>query len=172
MVAKYQAPCYNFCGGAMFEKIKDFLFDIRDIVIVLAIIAILVFSVTWKIDDTMNVDLNKDLVVAESTAQPSSDPAEEPTSIANTTSTEEPTTTTTETTTEEEIIVFVVEEGEYGQDIAQHLLEEGLIDDTQAFLVRAKEMGVDTQLRIGRYEFKRSDDLDTIITLLSGGTRE
>ncbi len=152
----------------MFEKIKDFLFDIRDIVIVIIIIAVLVFSVTWKIDDTMNIDLNKELTIGEPTTEATTEPT-----TFTTPSTTASTTTTTEPTTEAfEWVNFVVSEGEYGQDIAKNLLEKGLIDDTHAFLVRANELGVDTKLHTGEYNFKTTDDLDTIINLLAGGSRE
>lgn len=153
----------------MFEKIRDFFFDIRDIIIVIAIISILTFSVTWKIGDTMDLDIESQVVIGgpeEQTTTPAVTTAP-PTTMPTT----EPTTTTT-TTTKPEIVVFHVREGEYGQDIAQNLLSEGLIGSVDEFLVKAHEMGVDTSLRTGVYELKRTDDLETIIRLLSGGSRE
>lgn len=48
----------------MIDKIKNFIFDIKNIVIVVAIIAVLVLSITWKIGNTMDIDLDKHVVVS------------------------------------------------------------------------------------------------------------
>lgn len=150
----------------MFEKIKDFFFDIRDIIIVIAIISGLIFSVTWKIGDTMNVDMENQVVVKTGEEETTTAPSTTPSTTLTTA-----TTVTTTTTTREETIVFHVRDGEYGQDIARNLLDVGLISNTDEFLIMAKEMGVDTSLQTGSYELKRTDDLETIIKLLSGGSR-
>ncbi|MDO4754342.1 MAG: hypothetical protein Q4A41_04995 [Bacillota bacterium] len=157
----------------MFEKIKDILFDIRDFIIVIAIISVLVFSVTWKIGETLDVDIdNKVVVNIESTVPPTQPTTVPPTTPVPTGTTEVSTTTTTTTTTKSSVIRFQVREGEFGQDIAANLLSLGLIESTDAFLVKAHEMGVDTSLRTGVYELRTDDDLETILKLLSGGSRE
>lgn len=154
----------------MFEKIKDIIFDIRDFVIVIAIISVLVFSVTWKIGETLNVDIDSKVVVnIESTTPPAAETT--PTLPPTTASTTVTTATTTAPTTKSKTVKFQIREGEYSQDIANHLYELGLIESVDAFLVKAHEMGVDTSLRTGVYELKTDDDLETMIRLLSGGSR-
>lgn len=45
----------------MIEKIKDFLYDISDIVLSLLIIAIIFLAVSWKISDTLDIDLTQSI---------------------------------------------------------------------------------------------------------------
>lgn len=45
----------------MIEKIKDILYDLSDIVVSLIIIAVIFVSVSWKISDTLDVDLKETL---------------------------------------------------------------------------------------------------------------
>lgn len=155
----------------MFDKIRDILFDIRDFIIVIAIISVLVFSVTWKIGETLDVDIDSKVVVnIETTAPPTETTPTLPVTTEPTTAAT--TTTTTTTTTRNTIVRFQVREGEYSQDIANNLFDLGLIESTEAFLIKAHEMGVDTSLMTGVYELRTDDTLETIIKLLSGGSRE
>lgn len=149
----------------MFEIIKNFIYDVKDLVIMLAIVSILVFSVTWKINDTLNVGTAENEPIVHITTPPA-----ETTPVATATTTTSTTTTTT-TTTQAEEVVFEVRSGEYGQTIASNLVAAGLISSVDEFLSRAAELGVDKSLREGVYTLKRSDDLDTILRLLSGGSR-
>ena len=45
----------------MIEKIKDILYDLSDIVVSLIIIAVIFVSVSWKISDTLDVNLKETL---------------------------------------------------------------------------------------------------------------
>lgn len=154
----------------MFDKIRDIFFDIRDFIIVIAIISVLVFSVTWKIGETLDVDIDSKVVVnIETTVPPTETTPTLPVTTEPTTTT---TATTTTTTTKNTVVRFQVREGEYSQDIANNLFDLGLIESTEAFLVKAHEMGVDTSLMTGVYELRTDDTLETIIKLLSGGSRE
>lgn len=45
----------------MIEKIKDILYDLSDIMVSLLIIAVIFFSVSWKISDVLQVDLAETL---------------------------------------------------------------------------------------------------------------
>lgn len=164
--------------------IKNFFFDIRDLVITIAIISLLVFSITWKINDTMNVDFADPLksgailINPESTTEApivSVDPeptTEEPTTEPeNTEATEETETTEPTSSVADVYIDFVVKEGEYGHTIAKNLVDSGLISDAREFVIRANELGLDTKLRQGKYKFKSSDSLDLIIKVLAGQSR-
>lgn len=150
----------------MIEIIKNFIYDLKDLVIMVAIVSILVFSVTWKINDTLNINATENEPIVHITTPP----AETTTPVASATTTTSTTTTTTSTTLAQEI-VFEVHSGEYGQTIAANLVAVGLISSVDEFLARAAELGVDKSLREGVYTLKRSDDLDTILRLLSGGSR-
>lgn len=58
----------------MFERIKDFFYDISDILVSLLIIAVIFLAVSWKISDTLQVDTDAPVVVQTPTesAEPSS----------------------------------------------------------------------------------------------------
>lgn len=164
----------------MFERLKNFIYDISDIVIALLIIGVLFFSVSWKINNTLNIDLshtdNRDVVVINPTTEiPTSTMAETTTEefISEETTTEAPipSTTTASADLSEEYISFQISEGQLGHTIAQNLKNQGLISNVNEFVRRAFEMGVDSKLQIGTFKLKKTDDLDTILRILSGGRR-
>ena len=93
----------------MFEKIKDFLYDISDIFLSLLIIGLIFFAVSWKISDTLSIDIDAPgtTVETEATTEGSSivvTPVEPTEATIETsegeTSEGEPTENTTEVTTE------------------------------------------------------------------------
>ncbi|MDN5351118.1 MAG: hypothetical protein PWQ12_34 [Clostridiales bacterium] len=173
----------------MFEKLKDFFYDISDIVLSLVIIALIFYAVSWKISSTLSVDLSSGetqteevVVTTEPTTEPftatgdGQDPTDatgdsETTSEAEAT-TAPPTESTTQATTGTLVLQdFVVDAGATGYSIGEDLKAEGYIDDVNAFIRRLTELGYDSKLRAGTFRLSTSDDLDTIIRILSGQKR-
>lgn len=64
-------------------------------------------------------------------------------------------------------VAFDVIPGDLPHEIATRLKAKGLIASEQAFLVRIAELGLDTQLRVGRFEIPTAASLDQVITLLT-----
>ena len=161
----------------MFEKIKDFLYDISDIVLSLIIIGLIFFAVSWKISDTLSMDVEAptDSVIETTTgSQISVTPVE--TTEATVESTEETTEATTEPTTEAateapKLENFVVAEGEPGYTIGKNLEAQGFVADSDEFVKRLIEMGYDSKLRAGTFKISKTDSLDTIIKVLAGQGR-
>lgn len=161
----------------MFEKIKDFLYDISDIVLSLIIIGLIFFAVSWKISDTLSMDVEAptDSVIETTTgSQISVTPVE--TTEATVESTEESTEATTEPTTEAateapKLENFVVAEGELGYTIGKNLESQGFVADSDEFVKRLIEMGYDSKLRAGTFKISKTDSLDTIIKVLAGQGR-
>lgn len=161
----------------MFEKIKDFLYDISDIVLSLIIIGLIFFAVSWKISDTLSMDVEAltDSVIETTTgSQISVTPVE--TTEATVESTEETTEATTEPTTEAateapKLENFVVAEGELGYTIGKNLESQGFVADSDEFVKRLIEMGYDSKLRAGTFKISKTDSLDTIIKVLAGQGR-
>lgn len=173
----------------MFEKIKDFLYDISDIVVSLLIIGVIFFSVSWKISDTLSIDINSPanttieigvtteetgFVVTPVTPTDSTEAtsegetnAVETTEGATQASTEAPTTQASSQTLEN----FVVEEGWLGETIGKNLESKGFITSSRDFVNRLIEMGYDSKLRSGTFKLSKSDSLDTIIKVLAGEKR-
>lgn len=56
----------------MFEKLKDFLYDMSDIFVSLLIIAVIFLAVSWKISDTLKVDIDEEQAVKTTNATDSS----------------------------------------------------------------------------------------------------
>jgi hypothetical protein len=187
----------------MLERLKDFLYDISDIVVSLLIIAAIFFSVSWKISDTLSFKLEngmgspsqiaasenipkendvdnestddndniiniipnatQDLPENETTS-PGTDAIDE---TANTDSSSDDETTGTSPT----LKTFVVPSGASGYSIGQQLASEGYIEDGNAFVNRLVERELDRKLFAGEFQLSTQDDLDTIITVLTGQGR-
>lgn len=166
----------------MFEKIKDFFYDISDIFVSLLIIALIFVSVSWKISDTLSIDIDAP-ITSETDLEQVEDPPviivtpetpEEP--VEETPAPEEP---VEENPAPEEPVTevpldletFTVSEGSTGYSIGQKLQSEGYIDDVNSFVKRLIEMGYDSKLRAGDFKISKSDDLDTLIKVLAGQRR-
>lgn len=169
----------------MFEKIKDFLYDISDIFLSLLIIGLIFFAVSWKISDTLSIDIDAS-PTTEATTEDSSivvtpvdsteatiETSEGETSEATTEGTTEATTeASTEATTQAgNLEKFVVSDGELGYTIGKHLEEQGFVKDSDDFVKRLIELGYDSKLRAGTFKLSKTDSLDTIIKILAGQGR-
>lgn len=167
----------------MFEKIKDFLYDISDVVVSLLIIGAIFYAVSWKISDTLSVDINEPVIInpTEATTSPAivvtpvnpddPDAGENP---DGETPTEATTEAATEAPTETAVHLlenFTVEEGQLGYTIGKNLEAKGFIEDTNDFVKRLIEMGYDSKLRAGTFKISKADHLDTIIRILAGERR-
>ena len=154
----------------MFEKIKDFLYDISDIFVSLLIIGVIFFAVSWKISDTLSVDINAPLSPTTEATQTTEativvtpvDP-ETSTELNSETSTEASTEAVTEPPSEaatqapvQNLILenFVVSEGELGYTIGQNLEAQGFVKDADDFVQRLIQMGYDSKLRAGTLDRK------------------
>ncbi|GAB6107935.1 hypothetical protein [Fusibacter bizertensis] len=172
----------------MFEKIKDFLYDISDIFLSLLIIGLIFFAVSWKISDTLSIDIDAPdtTITTEATTEGSaivvtpveSTEATIETSEGETTeattegTTEAATEATTQATTEAGVLEkFVVSDGELGYTIGKHLEEQGFVNNSDDFVKRLIELGYDSKLRAGTFKLSKTDSLDTIIKILAGQSR-
>ncbi len=175
----------------MFDKIKDFLYDISDIFVSLLIIGVIFFAVSWKISDTLSVDINAP--VSPTTESVETTEASivvtpvEPTNPDGETSTEATTEAVsqpaTEATTEaatqaatqapQNLVLenFVVSDGELGYTIGENLEAQGFVHDADDFVQRLIEMGYDSKLRAGTFKLDKRDSLDVIIRVLAGEKR-
>ncbi len=172
----------------MFEKIKDFLYDISDIFVSLLIIGVIFFAVSWKISDTLSVDINAPssssteavdtteasiIVIPETSTEPNSDASTEVTTETVTEPvTEAPTQPTTQAPVQNLVLVnFVVSEGELGYTIGKNLEAQGFVQDADDFVQRLIQMGYDSKLRAGTFKLDKKDSLDVIIKVLAGEKR-
>jgi hypothetical protein len=161
----------------MFEKIKDFFYDISDIVLSLLIIAVIFYSVSWKISDTLSVDIGAPATTSAGDETPTESPIVVVTPENPGNDSPETTEPTTEPETEPptqaplELVTFTVPEGSSGYSIGEKLQSEGFVGDVNAFVKRLIEMGYDNKLRAGDFKLSKSDDMDTLIKVLAGQGR-
>lgn len=66
-------------------------------------------------------------------------------------------------------VLFEVPSGASTSGIGKALEEQGLIQNTNAFKVKSKELGVDGKMKAGTYKLSKSMDLETIINKLVDG---
>lgn len=163
----------------MFEKIKDFFYDISDIFVSLLIIAMIFVSVSWKISDTLSIDIDAPITSEIDQEQVDDPPViivtpevpEEP--VDETPAPEDPVVEGEDPAPEAplDLKTFTVSEGSTGYSIGQKLQSEGYIDDVNSFVKRLIEMGYDSKLRAGDFKISMNDDLDTLIKVLAGQRR-
>lgn len=67
-----------------------------------------------------------------------------------------------------ETITVVIPSGSLSPKIADILKNKGLIDDTNEFLKKAKELKLDTKLRSGDFKIKQGSSLESIIKKIAG----
>jgi len=175
----------------MLEKIKDFLYDISDIVISLAIIAVIFYAVSWKISDTLDPELDASFAQNSATDTTPIDetesdlieiiPDETPVTDLPLVETEDTTpspevTSPSDGTTKPaskpiDLKAFIVDSGSSAYSIGQNLETQGFVEDSDVFVNRLIERGLDTKLFAGTFKISPSDELDVIIDILTGKSR-
>lgn len=66
------------------------------------------------------------------------------------------------------IVIVDIPKGSLGPAIADILLKKGLIDNKNEFLIRAKELKLDTKLKAGSFKIENNSSLDKIIKIIAG----
>ncbi|MCK8061403.1 MULTISPECIES: hypothetical protein [unclassified Fusibacter] len=169
------------------ERIKDFFFDLSDIVISLVIIAVIFIVVTWKLSDTMPLNLslfNKNQTEAElavkntETGKPveldmtgnsgtPTDQTGDTQSDPNATSPEpepEPEPDPEPVTT----VMIEIPAGASGDSIARILRDHDLIDDVNNFIKVVSDHGWGNKLRAGKFTLKSDMTDEDIARKLTG----
>lgn len=175
----------------MIDKIKNFLYDISDMLLSLFIIALIFYAVSWKISDTLSPDTvqnKKDIVKTENqpikpVETPKSE-TESPTKAETPAETETPVETeipketdkpakedSKESTTPGEMLTFTIAPGSSGYAIGKSLMDQGFVENADEFTKRIIELGVDNQLKAGDFKLAKGDPLDTVINVLIGKGR-
>lgn len=176
----------------MFEKLKDIFYDISDYVVTIIIVFFIVISIGFIMTKSYGLEFSKnDLlsffqsgknteVIATGTSDDEKDKVEKttpetPTDVVETSTPETSTagTTTPETDTPEteeaqkdEAVEVGIYEGDDAYDIAERLVENGVIKDAQDFVNELIERGLDTSVRVGEYNFKKDMTMDEVFTVL------
>ncbi|HKL10822.1 MAG TPA: hypothetical protein VJ990_05230 [Clostridia bacterium] len=158
------------------EKLKDFLYDISDILLALFIIAIMATVISWKFAGSFEVSANipANHENLSSFQQIETEP-EQTEPIVNENPSEEPEPEPeiepeTEPETEKPVVYTTVKipSGSTGVRIAGILKDSGIIDSTTDFINRTEARGLSSKLQSGSFKIGSDMDLDEIINILTG----
>lgn len=176
------------------EKVKDFLYDAIDYVLILVIIVGVAAIIGWRLDILFAKDMDKATLDSEPTNvtpiasdnkngdNDSLDSEKDPSQAANednnkdieenhepepdSTDREEPSNEDSPTVSDE-IITVKIPSGTLPPTIANILLEKGLIDNKMDFLIKSQELKLDTRLKSGEFQIKKGIGLEELIKLLA-----
>jgi hypothetical protein len=153
------------------EKLKDYLYDISDLLLALGLILIIVFTLSYKITDAFTIKLfaseqkPTEFIdkITDSSLQTN---VQTPVEV-------EPTTPVIEEPKEEVIvsgtpIKFSISSGSSGYSIAKTLQEKNLINDINEFLKRVEELKLGSKLRSGEFTINSGTSLDDVIYIITG----
>ena len=155
------------------EKIKDYLYDISDILLSLLLIAVISISITYKITDAFTIKI----------FNPASEPVIPVSEQIEVVEVETPIIeeNPAETEIEEPVdpievkpstkVNFEVNSGLTGYNIAELLLEKDLISNVNEFIVRVEELGLGSKLRSGTFNVPSDIPMDDLIYIIAGKKR-
>lgn len=170
----------------MFEKIKDFFYDINDLLIAILLIIIIVFSISYKVTDAFSVNIFDDkgskddylasLDDADFNSGDAQQPAESPDTTTDggddtATDTEKPAENTEKPAVTGETVKFSIPSGSTGYSIATTLVDKGLVESKEVFLKRVDELKLAPKLRSGDFSIPSGTSLDDIIYIIAGKKR-
>ncbi len=142
------------------EKLKDLFYDNTDYVIILVIIISVSGVIAWRLNSLFNENNKISTNEIESTIEKE-----------NTEGSKEskPKSNVSDDLIEKEkrkqkgTVVVTIPEGSLPDVIANILLDKSVITDKFEFLKKSQEMGLDTQLRSGEYEFEKDESVEDVI---------
>ncbi len=178
------------------EKIKDFLYDAIDFVLIFVIIIAVAGVIGWRLDILFANDMDKPPVdyikdddstnenIVDNNDSDTKDEEEvfdendvdnndnnenaQTDNVESENNTEDtPTNTDTQDTQQDEVITVKIPSGSLPPTIANILLEKGLIDNKMDFLKKSQELKLDTKLKSGEFKIKRNSSLEDIIRTLA-----
>lgn len=175
------------------EKIKDFLYDATDYLLILAIIVGVVVVIGWRLDilfakDMDKLDTNNDKAPVTDVVKNEKDNTDEENdnvvdntdegtndnddnkideNIDDNNSDNDSNTNTDVKPDTEEMITVKIPSGSLPPTIANILLEKGLIDNKMDFLIKSQELKLDTKLKSGEFNIKKGTSLEEVIRMLA-----
>ncbi|MBC7088317.1 MAG: hypothetical protein H5T96_07600 [Tissierellales bacterium] len=151
----------------LIDKLKDFLYDSIDYIIMLSIVVIVVLVIGWRLDilfasndisDNQYVEINEPIKNIEN---PTSD------NINDSNNGEIPENTDTQEIVE---ININIPDGSLPYDIGKILQENGLVESSNDFVKKAVELGLDTKLKSGKFSLNTSQSIEEIVYIISKQT--
>lgn len=148
------------------DKLKDILYDSIDYIIMIGIVVVVILVIGWRLDilftgsDVAEVPTNE-------VSEPITDEVEpSPDDTSGNQSNESPETPSNENTVSTEVQV-TIPDGSLPNDIGKILEESGVIENSNEFVNKAVELGLDTKLRSGSYSLNTNQTIEEIVLIIS-----
>jgi hypothetical protein len=153
------------------NAIRDFIYNITDYGLIIIVIVVMALILGWRFDILFNRGIEKEAIsdLPQIIAEEGYENSENPQSPDDPDSVENPSGETPDETPAPSGLIATVEipDGSFPSSIAQILQNSNLINDTNEFLSRSVELGLDTKLRSGTYEIEVGTSLDDIIKIIA-----
>lgn len=143
------------------DKLKDFLYDSIDYIIMVGIVVVVILVVGWRLDI---------LFTGSDVAEVPTNEVSEPIIVGeNPNGTDDinpPETPNNDNTMATEVKV-TIPDGSLPNEIGEILQESGVIEDSNEFVNKAVELGLDTKLKSGSYSFNTNQTIEEIILVIA-----
>ena len=136
------------------DKIKDLIYEVSDLLLGLAILVIITFTVGWQLSGCLKPIQAKDAFsskVSTSKVEKSDDNISKKDAKILV----------------EEVHTFKINSGDTGEKIAQNLKSLGLISSPSEFLSTLKKLNLESAMKAGSYKIKNTDSIEDIIHILT-----
>ncbi len=167
------------------NKLRDFIYNVSDVVLALVIITLIAGIISWKIKAISDYPEYAASLPSNSEETPGTETPDTETPDIEPPDTETPDTETPDTETPEnepdtpdpdtsnppappQMVTVRIPDGSIGSSIAKILLENNLIQSSSEFLNRATERKLDSKLRSGTFKIPSNATLDEVINILTG----
>lgn len=166
----------------MFERLKDMLYAISDLILAFFIVVLMGGIITWQVTDSLaysktkaiNYSNDASTTIADgsqnNTTIPTEETPEEPIKITEPTekpTAEEP-STTNPTVDKPTIIKVTIPSGSPGIKIGRILKENGLIEDVNSFTTKTESLHMGSKLKSGTFSIKTGTSMEDIIYIIAG----
>ncbi|NLY67393.1 MAG: endolytic transglycosylase MltG [Tissierellia bacterium] len=145
------------------DKIKDILYDGTEYILMIAIIAVVVLVINWRLEGLFAMDIESSNVQVEvgneSVVNEFSDYVDDKEEVEEK---EE-----NENSEEAEIVNIEIPSGTLPGEIGNILASNYLIDSKDEFINKVIEMGVETKLKSGSFKIVKGSSLEEIINTLT-----
>ena len=171
------------------NKLKDIIYDKNDLLIALVILLLASFVIYQKIDLIMDYPTSIEAQALANAETPvveeSSDTSEVPETEENTTAdqeeasdneepaendvadTDEGNAAAEEDTQTKETVTLTIEYGATGSQIAQNLVDSGVLNSKQEFYDAVNKAGADTRLQAGEFTIPAGSTPDEVISIIT-----
>ncbi|MGV8145723.1 MAG: hypothetical protein ACLKAK_05490 [Alkaliphilus sp.] len=164
------------------EKIKDFIYEITDVLLATVIAIVIIFVIGWNLGDWFdflsidnifgspsvdNVSQNKSVSKINNQQDDFQDDVVKDSEVSNSTG------ETTEENISSQISIIevkniVIPNGTPAVGIANILLENTLIDSVSEFIELSESMNLSAKLKSGTFEISNDSSLEEIIRIITG----